>query len=330
MRNSADDVMKILSFQGTYSYNKKQTYKGLVALCHFEPFDDINLVTSVSLALQKKAGQKQIILVPFVHLYDKVAPPKEAKKLFDALLNKTKLLHINVEAAPFGVEKELNISVAKQDSLISFLNFKPTYLNEVRRLYEVYAEDYDMHMIKTGHYQAQERIYFEVKKYIKSPVLDLACGPGFLLNKIANDFSKVYANDISGAMIDIAKERTVKAKISFTKSDAVTLDSYKNIKLGTIICSNLFYYIKDREKAIRRWKKLLTNAGSIIFIEEYPFINTKSEFFEGKKTGVTSIVSPIPPEEIIALMTHHGFKLKLNTKTAIDKRHDLFGLVFSK
>jgi len=320
--------MKILTFKGKYAYSKTKSFNGFIVLCHFEPFDDMNLIEEVAVALVKKVVKELIILVPFVHLHDKVAPQNEAKVLFDILFKKVQSVHSKTEAAPFAVDKELHISVLKKNP-INFLNFKPTYLNEVRRLYEVYAEDYDMHMMKTGHYDAQERIYEAIKAHIKEPVIDLAAGPGFLLNIISNDFSKVYANDISETMIDIAKKRAGK-NVKFTRDDAVSLDSCDNIKFGSIISCNLFYYIKDREKAIRRWKRLLNERGNIIFIEEYPFINTKSKYFEGKRSGVTSILSPVAPDEIIALMEHYGFKLKLNTKTPIDKRHELFGLVFVK
>lgn len=320
----------MLTFHGEYSYNKATTYEGFVALCHFEPFDDIDLIRKAALALVKKAGREQIIVVPFAHLHSKVAPSKEGKFLFQTLVHSISSQHPKTVSAPFAVEKALHISVPKKDSLINFLNFKPTYLHEVRRLYEVYAEDYDLHMMKTGHYKAQERIYEAVKAHIYEPVIDVACGPGFLLTQIMRDYSKVYANDISEAMIALAKARVKGKHIAFSKDDAMTLDSFGGKRFGTIISSNLFYYIKDREKAVQGWKKFLQDSGSIIFIEEYPFINTKSKYFEGKRSGITSILSPVSPDEITALMKHNGFTLTLNTKTAIDKRHDLFGLVFKK
>ncbi|MFH1947441.1 MAG: methyltransferase domain-containing protein [Candidatus Magasanikbacteria bacterium] len=310
---------------------KDKIYNGLVALCHFEPFDDVDGIKKLTTVLIKKANNKQIILVPFAHLHDKVAPVTEANNLFNILINKVKIKYPNTEFAPFGVEKELNISIDKKDALVSFLNFKPTYLNEVRRLYDVYAQNYDAHMMETGHYDAQEKIYNNIKSNIQEPILDLASGPGFLLKKMSKDFSEVYANDISEVMIEFAKNRIKKDTIKFSKDNVITLNSYKDIKFGTIFSTNLFYYIKDRErnKAIKCWKKLLKKDGNLIFIEEYPFVDTESKFFKGKKDGITNILSPIPPEELIALLEHYGFKFKLKIKTPIDKRHNLYGLVFS-
>src|SRR5690606_38768726 len=109
---------------------------------------------------------------------------------------------------------------------------------------------------------------------------------------------ELIANDISSAMIDIAQRQVSGDTVVFTKDDATVLRSFRGKKFGTIISSNLFYYIKDKEKAIRRWKNLLTKNGRVIFIEEYPFIQPHSDFLEGKKSGLTSIILPVSPSEI--------------------------------
>lgn len=40
---------------------KDKIYNGLVALCHFEPFDDVDGIKKLTTVLIKKANNKQII-----------------------------------------------------------------------------------------------------------------------------------------------------------------------------------------------------------------------------------------------------------------------------
>ena len=319
--------MKALVFDGKFSYRKNEVFSGLIVFCHIEPLDSTETMLKASRVLIGKAGRRRIILVPFAHLDYKVAYPQKAGILFENLFDQIFLSHPALIKIPFGIKKELNLSVQK-GGLVSFLHFDSSHLQKVSRIYEESAKVYDFHMTKTGHYKAQKKVYEKIRPYLQSPIIDIACGPGFLLSQIEKNFSKVYANDISPSMLNLARQGVKSKNIKFLNQDATRLRGIKE-KFGTLLLSNLFYYIEDKEVAIKHWKRLIKKNGRIVLIEEYPFISTKSKTFNTKKNGVVDVLSVVSPNEIITLLEHNGFKLILKTKVYIDKKHDLYGLVFS-
>jgi len=180
-------------------------------------------------------------------------------------------------------------------------------------------------MSKTGHYNAQEKILDLLIDQIQEPILDLACGTGFLIGKLSKNFSLISGNDFSSAMVGTASNNK---KITITNDNAEDLKSYDQ-KFGTIICCNLFFYLQDRNKAINRWANLLETNGKIIFIEEYPFIKPSSTEMDKHTEELMSLISPISPKDIQNIMAQNGFKLDNEVNTKIDANHDLYGLVFS-
>jgi ubiquinone/menaquinone biosynthesis C-methylase UbiE len=200
-----------------------------------------------------------------------------------------------------------------------------TPAEEIKDLYDFYCEYYDEHMKKTGHYSAQLKIINEIVDEIEEPILDLACGSGFLLSHLSNRFSNISANDFSKKMTGLAKKKN--QKIAFTNDNSETLESYDQ-KFNTIICCNLFFYIQNRNKAIARWKGLLNKKGKIIFIEEHPFIKPKPSQMDEFARRLMKLVKPISPEEISDLMHRNGFISIKETKDIIDDEHNLYGLVF--
>jgi ubiquinone/menaquinone biosynthesis C-methylase UbiE len=197
--------------------------------------------------------------------------------------------------------------------------------DKIKNLYNFCYADYDLHMAKTGHYEAQEKIINLLLDEIKEPILDLACGTGFMINKLSTKFSLVCGNDFSLSMAEAASKNT---DCKITNENAEIIGSY-NQKFKTIICCNLFFYLQNRNKAIRRWENLLDEKGRIIFIEEYPFIQPASEEMDKHTSELMSLVEPISPADIKSIMIKNGFRLDKQVKTEIDEKHDLYGLVFS-
>ncbi|PIN81338.1 hypothetical protein COV13_01515 [Candidatus Woesearchaeota archaeon CG10_big_fil_rev_8_21_14_0_10_32_9] len=187
------------------------------------------------------------------------------------------------------------------------------------------CKDYDLHMAETKHYQAQEKILELLSNQIKEPILDLACGTGFLMKLLSKKFSKISGNDFSSEMVKIARKNI---KFPITNDDAETLNSYSD-KFATIISSNLFFYLQNRKEAIERWAELLNSNGIIIFIEEYPFIKPKSEEMDEHSDKLMNLIDPISPEEIERIVAQNGFYLVKKVETKIDEKHNLYGLVFS-
>jgi len=70
-------------------------------------------------------SKDKIMLVPFSHLHEEVAPKKEAEKHFNYLISKTKdITKKNVIVIPFGVEKDFYLYAPAKHSAVKFMNFK--------------------------------------------------------------------------------------------------------------------------------------------------------------------------------------------------------------
>ncbi len=199
--------------------------------------------------------------------------------------------------------------------------------------------DYDIHMGKTGHYLAQKELIQKIlglnqisrnlqdSHLIREPILDLACGSGFLIKVLSERFSQIFGNDFSEEMISLAKENN--PKIAFTNENAEALTSYSK-KFNTIICCNLFYYLTERISAIKRWKDLLEQNGKIVFIEEFPFRQPNSTEMNSHQKELMDLVHPLSPAEIIELMNRQGLLLTNKLSLPIDDYHKLYCLIFEK
>lgn len=198
---------------------------------------------------------------------------------------------------------------------------------KIKQLYENFCVDYDKHMDETGHYKAQLILLNEFAEYVQQPILDIACGPGFLLHKLSKNFSLVYANDFSEEMIKLAKHKN--PNIKFTKDDAEKLSSYNKFKFNTLICSYLFFYIQNKSPTLKRWKELLNENGKLVILEEYPFIiSNSSSNFSSCKNELLTVVHPLSPEEMVSIVSENGFSLVKKIKAKIDEKHDMYGFIF--
>lgn len=320
--------MRVVCLDGKFGYTSEQINSGLVILCHFESMDD-QVVLLQALNAISKFKQSSIILVPFVHLYEKVAPKPLAEELFMKLEKMLMGQGKMVIKVPFGIEKEFHLFAQEKNEAIKFMKFSHNK-NEIKWLYDNCSKDYNQHMVDTGHYKAQEAILTQVSSFIKYPLLDLACGPGFLLSKLAKDNQILFGNDFSKSMLDLAMKQLQGCNVTFSNDDATMLGSYKSKSISTIVCCNLFFYLQKQDEALQRWKRLIKNDGHIIFIEEYPFIRPASDEMDEHTEKLMDVIDPISPDEICQIAENNGLKLELKINVPIDDKHDLYGMVFSK
>jgi len=197
-------------------------------------------------------------------------------------------------------------------------------VNKIKEFYDKHAKDYDAHMTKTGHYLAQKKIIIKLINEINEPILDLACGTGYLITILSKRY-KIYANDFSQTMINELKNKL--PLIKNTKDNTEYLKSHKR-KYNTIICCNLFYYLKNHNRAIKKWKQLLNKNGKLILIEEFPFVSTNLNGNLKNSKELLSIIKPKTIVEIIEIMKTHNLHLIKMTKGKIDNYHHLYGLIF--
>ena len=121
--------------------------------------------------------------------------------------------------------------------------------------------------------RSEENIMFIVKlleKFNCNDILDVALGTGFhAISLLGLDFS-VTGVDISQAMINIAKQNSIKhsVRLNVICSDWVNIQSKLHKKFDCIIClGNSFACENDKNKrklSIENWSKLLNDNGIII------------------------------------------------------------------
>ena len=70
--------MRTLLFNWKFGYLKESIHEGIVVFCHFEPEDNEKIILQAVKKLQSIV-KKELILVPFAHLYEKTASKEEAK-----------------------------------------------------------------------------------------------------------------------------------------------------------------------------------------------------------------------------------------------------------
>lgn len=200
---------------------------------------------------------------------------------------------------------------------------------QTTELYDKISSDYDSHIATTGHYQAQEQLFEKLKGYFQEPILDLAAGPGFLVGLLLKSDLKVIANDGSTSMVQLLSEKlrdNSKAMILNQDANHISLEH----KTRTILCSNLFYYLRNRKAAIQNWLSNLEDAGHIVIFEEYPFQKSKTGPLSKHEKDLEELVSPLSPDELREKFIDCGLKLVESADTPIDSEHSLYGSVFKK
>lgn len=198
---------------------------------------------------------------------------------------------------------------------------------KIKELWNNAVSDYDTHMHNTGHYITQEKLLDILSEYLKSPILDLAGGPGFLAEKIFKKGFDVTINDFSSEMFKVFSERLKRySNVEFLNQDAHAIKTSK--LFNTILCCNLFYYLDDRNTTIQNWKKLLSQNGKIILFEEYPFQRPIGTDMESHEKELMQLIDPLTPEQIKDYFSKNGFVLKIEKAVQIDEKHSLYGYVF--
>jgi ubiquinone/menaquinone biosynthesis C-methylase UbiE len=99
-------------------------------------------------------------------------------------------------------------------------------------------------------------------------VLDLACGTGLVTVDAARSVGPsgpVLGTDISGQMIEIARQRALEqqlSNVSFQRMDAETLD-LPHATFDVVLCALGLMYVTDPQHAVREWLRVLKPGGRV-------------------------------------------------------------------
>ncbi|MHB1645007.1 MAG: class I SAM-dependent methyltransferase [Candidatus Acididesulfobacter diazotrophicus] len=131
-------------------------------------------------------------------------------------------------------------------------------------------------------------------------VLEVGAANGFItpyLSKQVGVDGSVISIDIQKKLIDKAlKKFSFLSNVSFKTEDAANLKSIKNNEIDLIFLYYAFHEIKEKEKAVKEFYRVLKNGG-ILSIKEPKFEINKKDIIDYKNIIVSSSFNVIENEK---------------------------------
>ncbi len=137
----------------------------------------------------------------------------------------------------------------------------------IRREYDSLAAHYDerwrryidetLNAVTTGlMLEGQERI------------LDVPCGTGELSRRLLDIWPRldIVGADISPGMLDQAKEKDERRRVSWVEAPVVELP-FAEDEFDCVICVNSFHYFSEPEKALSEFRRVVRPDGKLVLLD---------------------------------------------------------------
>lgn len=100
-------------------------------------------------------------------------------------------------------------------------------------------------------------------------VLEIACGTGYWTEKIAEAAGAIHATDINESVLNIARNKHYKSKVTFELADFYNFKPEKKYEslFGGFIWSHIL--LQDLGLFIAKIKELVVPGGTIVFMDNY-------------------------------------------------------------
>lgn len=108
----------------------------------------------------------------------------------------------------------------------------------------------------------------EIKALQYRNLLDVGCGTGEILNKIATDKNNYYGLDLSEKMIEIAKSKKNSKNITYLVGDSEFLP-FDNETFDVIICIESFHHYPNPNAVMKEFYRVLNNGGILLLCDMY-------------------------------------------------------------
>ena len=146
-------------------------------------------------------------------------------------------------------------------------------------------------------------------------VLEIGCGTGTTALHHAPKVGHIQATDISGNMIDIAREKAAAAgvgNVSFEVSSIDDLDSAPG-QYDVILAHSILHLIEDVPRTLRQLRRMLKPGG--LLIQSTPFIADSVPWLGwvaplGRRLGVLPRINIFGEQAFLQWMGEAGFEIE--------------------
>jgi len=325
IRKKLGEMLPILDDKPTTSDN------ALLALVCVEKGDeevDLAEVREDVFRARALLGVPEIVIGAFAHLSENAAEARIARKIIDDLVALCQTRYTGTKTFPFGWDKGLSLHVPLHHYNSALKIFGPVAGN----IWDEIAGGYHLHMIRTGHYEAQYKLLDTLRKHICGYVLDVACGAGealrYLHARQRDGFVGYVGIDSSKSMIELARKNSVLHDgypANFTHGNTEEISGL----FGTVLLLNAAVYV-DLERLLEKLPKLMAPGAKLIIGEEDPFAPDFIEKCDLQIRKKLEVIKRRTMDELRRLIIAKGFTQIDEARVAIDKKHDLVGVVFEQ
>ena len=144
---------------------------------------------------------------------------------------------------------------------------------ETARRYQIFTE-------KTSMYQELSQVMVRLARLEPDMrVLDLGCGTGVTSQAILaqlGEQGQVYAVDISGPMLAVAREQVASERVTFIQADAAALTELADHSLDRVLCNSVFWQLRHKPEVMAELHRVLAPEGRFIFNAPEPYFIFKA------------------------------------------------------
>jgi ubiquinone/menaquinone biosynthesis C-methylase UbiE len=188
-------------------------------------------------------------------------------------------------------------------------------MDRTKKFWNKEAKNYDKQVNEKYKETYQDTIRL-TKKYLRSDqtVFDYACGTGIITIELSKYVHKMIAIDISDKMIELAKDKAEKKKL--TNIDFIVADvfdpKFDGIKVDALLAFNILYFVEDLEQTLKRIQELLLPGG--LFISATDCLGETKSFRDFlisllSKIGVFPLIKRYTTKQLINYITKQEFKI---------------------
>ncbi|MEL6438232.1 MAG: methyltransferase domain-containing protein [Cyanobacteria bacterium J06621_8] len=137
--------------------------------------------------------------------------------------------------------------------------------------FNLWASFYDCPLTTIFYQAVHQRLLEYVELEENATILDLGCGTGKLMNRLAAKFPTIKAigMDLSAQMLREAREGTrYPERLVFVQGRAENL-SFSNEQFNVVFCTMSFLHYPDPEKVFQQVKGVLAPGGHFYLVDAY-------------------------------------------------------------